>query len=271
VSDLDRNVSRRDEPRRDEPRRDEPSRDDARSTPDADAASFDGGSFDGGSFDGASFDGASFDPDALDPELAALPAPPRGRRVLVLALMALVMFAASALAFSLRHDVAYFFSRPSTIDLGDVRSVDPARLEPNSQVRVLGTPMVSKTVRFQRVLTRGRYVVFPLAGQRTVYVQVPDDEAAIGRNEFSGRLVTFGQLGGRIATVRGYLKDEMRLPVSSESFLILADESPASYAWALVLFGLCLLFVALDVFLLLRWFRPLPRLHPAVQPAPLAR
>lgn len=212
--------------------------------------------------------GADVDPEGVDPELLALPAPPRARRLVTLVVMALVVVAAMALAVSLRHDLAYFFSSGQTIDLGDVHAVDPAHLEPNTHVRIRGTPMMSRAVRYRRVLTGGRYVVFPLAGQRTVYVQVEDREEAVGRSEFSGRLVTFAQLGGRMSAVEGYLGREMDLPVSGESFLILADETPGSYAWALLLAALCALFVAIDVFLLLRWFRPLPRAARTEQPAP---
>lgn len=206
-------------------------------------------------------------PDAVDPELLALPAPPRGRRLATLVVMALVVVAAMGLAVSLRHDLAYFFSTGQTIDLGDVGSIDPATLEPNTHVRISGTPMMSRAVRYRRVLTGGRYVVFPLAGQRTVYVQVDDRGDAVGRNEFSGRLVTFSQLGGRMGAVRDYLGQEMSLPVSGESFLLLADESPGSYGWALVLAALCALFVLIDVLLLLRWFRPLPKPEHAEQSA----
>ncbi len=208
--------------------------------------------------------------DAVDPELLELPAPPRGRRLSTLVVMALVVVAAATLAFSLRHDVAYFFASPDKADLGDVRAIDPARLEPNTYVRIQGTPMVSRAVRYQRVLTGGKYLVFPLAGQRTVYVQVEDREDAIGRHEFSGRLATFGQLGGRMSAVRGSLVD-MGLPVSSESFLLVADESPSGAVWALLLAALCLFFVALDVFLFLRWFRPLDRAESAAQPATMVR
>lgn len=129
--------------------------------------------------------------------------------------------------------------------------------------------MMSRAVRYRRVLTGGEYVVFPLAGQRTVYVQVEDREDAIGRNEFSGRLVTFAQLGGRMSAVRGYLGREMDLPVSGESFVLLADEGPGSYAWAFMLAALCLLFVLIDVLLLLRWFRPLPRPERAEESEPV--
>jgi hypothetical protein len=61
-----------------------------------------------------------------------------------------------------------------------------------------------------------------------------------------------------MGSVRSYLGDRMDLPVSRESFVILADESPGTYAWAFLLALLCGLFVLVDVLLILRWFRPLP-------------
>jgi len=200
---------------------------------------------------------APIDRDAVDPELLALPAPPRARRLFTMTLMALVVVMAMGLVFTVRHDLAYWFAPSSTIDLGDVSSVDHGALVPNSHVRVRGTPMLSRAVRYRRVLTGATYEVFPLADQRTIYVQVPEDGEGLARSEFSGRLVTFGQLGGRISRVQGYLHDDMQLPVSSDSFLLLADEPPSSYWWAWALAILCALFVAIDVLLLLRWFRPL--------------
>lgn len=199
-------------------------------------------------------------PDAIDRELLELPAPPQRRRLGTLVLMAAVVVAAAAIALSLRHDIAYFFSSSQTVDLGDVTHLDPATLRTNEHVRVSGTPMVSRAVRYRWVLTGGEHIVFPLAGQRTVYVNTDDTSQAIARSEFTGRLVTFAQLGSRIGSVEGYLASDLGLPVTGDSFIILADEPPGSYAWALLLAILCALFVLIDVALFLRWFRPSPRL-----------
>ena len=87
---------------------------------------------------------------------------------------------------------------------------------------------------------------------------MPEDEARSGRTEFAGRLVTFGQLGGRMRGLTHYLASEMDMPASSESFVLLVGESPAGSAWSLFLVALCALFVAVDVWLVLRWFRPRP-------------
>jgi hypothetical protein len=205
--------------------------------------------------------------DSVDPELVALPAPPKGRRLAAMTVMALTVVASLALVGSLRADIAYFFAPATVVDLGEVTAVDPAALEPNTFVRVSGTPSAAHTVRYGKLLSSTTYAVFPLAGQRDVFVQVPvagaEEERSLARREYAGRLVTFGQLGGRFSQVRQYLGDAMGVPVSSESFLILADEPPGSYGWALVLAALCLLFVLVNVVLMLRWFRPLPAGEPA--------
>ena len=196
--------------------------------------------------------------DEVDPELLALPAPPAGRRYATLTLMALVVVASIALATSLRFDLAYFFAPTQAVDLGEATRIDPATLHTNAFVRVAGTPMASTTVRYQRIVTGESYVVFPLAGQRTVFVHMPESMARSGRTEYAGRLVTFGQLGGRMRVVQDYLSERMGTPASSESFVVLVDESPPSYAWALGLVLLCVGFVLIDVWLVLRWFKPRP-------------
>jgi hypothetical protein len=201
--------------------------------------------------------------DDVDPELLALPAPPQGRRNATLVLMAVVVVASIALATSLRFDLAYFFASGQAADLGDVARLDPGALSSNSFVRIAGTPTAAATVRYRRIVTGESYVVFPLAGQRTVYVHMPESLARSGRTEFSGRLVTFGQLGGRMRGVQRYLAGAMEAPASAESFVLMVDESPPSYAWALGLVLLCIGFVLVDLFLVLRWFRPAPVRDPS--------
>lgn len=201
--------------------------------------------------------------EGVDPELATLGAPPRGRRYATMTIMAMVVAASLALIAVLQADVSYYFAPSQAVELGPATEIDPAALTANSFVTVSGTPMASGTVHYSRMLTDAQYAVFPLAGQRNVFVQVPVEDLArsrqMARREFSGRLVTFGQLGGRFSAVRGYLSQQMGMPVSSESFLLMADEAPSSYAWALLLCALALLFIVLDLFLLMRWFRPIER------------
>lgn len=200
---------------------------------------------------------------ALDLELLALPAPPGGRRLIAASLMFATIAAALGLLGALRTDLGYFFSEGRAIDLGEAMAVPVGTLASNTFVRVRGTPMASGTVRYQRVIGAETYTIFPLAGQRAIFVSMPTeslgDEARMARREWSGRLVTFGQLGGRLAGVQSYLRNRVRMPVTRESYVLLVDEPPGSYGWALLLAGLCVVFVAVNLGLIVRWFRPVRR------------
>jgi hypothetical protein len=204
--------------------------------------------------------------EAIDPELLALPAPPRGRRILGAASIALAVTAALAMLSTLRADLAYFFAAREVVDLGEVTALDTRALEPGTFVRISGTPMASSTVHYQSLLGGTTYAVFPLAGQRDVFVRVAvdgaDEEARAARRDFAGRLTTFGALGGRIGAVRNYLRDRLGLPVTSETYLLLADEAPGDDIGVLALAALCVGVIVLNVWLAVRWFRraapPLP-------------
>ncbi len=197
--------------------------------------------------------------DELDPELLALPAPPAGRRLGTMAVMGLAVIVAMGLTATLRHDVAYFFSSSTVADVGQAATLAPATLESNSFVNVGGTPMASQVVRYRRLLSGETFVVFPLAGQRTVFVHMPESQLSEPATSYSGRLVTFGEMGGRLDGVRSFFSAELGAPVTTESFVLLVGESPPTAWWSLALSILCALFVVLDVWLLVRWFRPLPR------------
>lgn len=194
--------------------------------------------------------------DEVDPELLALPAPPPGRRLATMTLMALVVVVALALVATLRSDLAFFFARGQVRDLGAATSIAAATLEPNTLVTVSGTPMTAGTVRYRRVVTGEQYVVFPLAGQRTVLVHMTEAEAASPRTTYSGRLVRFADLGGRLAAVREYMAGPMDLPVTPETYVLLVDETPGSSWWAVALAILAAAFVLVDLMLIVRWFRP---------------
>jgi hypothetical protein len=194
--------------------------------------------------------------EALDPELLAIHAPPQIQRVAALTIMAAAVVAAMALLFSLGGDMGYALSRAQPTDHGHVRTLEPSSLLSNSYVRLAGTPTLGHAVGF----TRGfgtHYRVFPLAGQRTVFVQVRDTGGeAFVRSEYSGRLVTFDDLGGRYRELARVMNRDAALPVTGESFVLLADEPPSTYTWTLFVALICSAFVLLDVYFIVRWFRP---------------
>lgn len=199
---------------------------------------------------------ATHDPEALDPELLVIAAPPQAQRVAALTIMAAAVVAAMALMVSLGSDIRYAFAETQPVDLAQVRDVEPSTLVSNSYVRLAGTPTIGRSVSFVRGLG-SHYRVFPLAGQRTIYVQVRDDGGeSFVRSAYMGRLVTFGELGGRYTELLRVMQRDAGLPVTSESFVLLADEPPAAYTWTLLVALLCAAFILLDVFFIVRWFRP---------------
>jgi hypothetical protein len=196
-------------------------------------------------------------PQQLDPELVALAAPPQGQRIAALTVMAAAVVAMMALLISLRGDMAYTLAEPAPVELGNIQNVVVSQLVPNSYVRLSGVPAIARAVRFRRGLGSA-YVVLPLAGQRSVFVQLPDGTPDdFVRSSYSGRLVTLGTLGRRYAQLATVMQRDADLPVSEESFVLLVGDQPTDYFWTWLVGAICLLFVAFDVFLIVRWFRPL--------------
>jgi hypothetical protein len=186
-------------------------------------------------------------------------------------LMAAVVALALGLATSVRSDINYALLPDRAELLGEAVRLNPADLPSNAYVMVRGAPMLSNMVRFEAGLFGAEYVVFPLAGQRNVFVQMSAeslrDPRSASSTEFAGRMITFGELGGRFRVVREYLAARMGLPVTGETFLVVADDPPSGHAWSL-LFGLvCVSIVALNVWLFSRWFRPIRRTHAQVMPS----
>lgn len=196
-------------------------------------------------------------PRALDPELVALPAPPQGRRLATLLVMAAAVVAALGLALSLRLDMVYTLADRQPTPLGNVRDLTLEQVPLNTYVTLAGTPTLSRAVRFSRSLA-GDYRLFPLAGQRLVFVQVADRPEAMARAQFTGRVVRFGDLGSRYAPVVQHLSEVAEQPVTPDSLVLLADEAPGDYYWTWMIALLCVGFIGLDTFFIVRWFRPLP-------------
>lgn len=201
---------------------------------------------------------AQIDPETgLDAELLALAAPPRAQRWMALLVMAAAVVAMLALVLSLRSDIAYSLVDPQPIELGPATAIAPQTLTSNSYVHLEGIPTVARAVRFQRGLG-GTYRVFPLAGQRLIFVQTRDvGGESFARSEFSGRLVTFGELGGRYAELQRVMRREAGLPVGQEAYLLLDGEQPGAYTWTWLVAILCVAFALLDAYFIVRWFKPL--------------
>lgn len=202
----------------------------------------------------------------LDPELLALAAPPQAQRLGALTVMAAAVVAMAALVFSLRSDMAYTLAERTPTVLGSVDRVEPAQLVPNTYVSLAGVPSIARAVRFRRGLGSA-YVMFPLAGKSGVFVQTPDDGGeGFVRAAYVGRLTTIGSLGRRYAELARVMRDEAGLSVEDDSLVLLVDDQPGDYGWTWLVAVFCVLFTALDVYLIVRWFKPLRWVEAGEQP-----
>ena len=195
----------------------------------------------------------------LDPELIALAAPPQTQRMMALVVMAAAVVAMLALVISLRGDMSYALSTRIPAKLGHVDKLEPSDglLHRDAYVSVTGVPTIGRAVRFRRGLG-ATFLVMPFAGRRGAFLQVEDDGGeGFVRPEYSGRLTTFGSLGGRYAQLAEVMRRDTGLNVNEDSLLLLAGEQPGDYTWTWPIAFACVLFTVLDVLLIVRWFRPL--------------
>jgi hypothetical protein len=178
---------------------------------------------------------------------------------MALVVMAGAVVAMLGLVIALAGDMSYALSARIPAKLGPVDKLQPAdaALHHDAYVTVTGVPTLGRAVRFRRGLG-ATYLVMPFAGRQPMFLQVEDDGGeGFVRPEYSGRLTTFGSVGRRYAQLSEVLERDTGLSVSEESLILLAGEQPGDYAWTWPIALACLLFIALDIFLIVRWFRPI--------------
>ncbi len=183
--------------------------------------------------------------DEVDPDLLALPPPPRGERRLTLAMLVLVSFVATAMAYALRSEAAYAWAPAGPADVGDLYTLDASKAESNRYVRGHGALGAALAVRFERPFESDTYRVSPVMGRNDLWVEVrvpAGDEGAryVPPATFSGRLVRWRDSGLRhrgLSSAVGLLTHEA---VPDDAWLLVDGEPPSSARWT---FGLLALFV----------------------------
>ncbi len=204
--------------------------------------------------------------DEFDPELEALPAPPRGRRLTHVFLLAAVIVLAAVLVVRLLPDVGYYLSASAPADLGRVGAIDARGLDANRYVRVVGMPMLGRAVRFRRFVRPGVFRVFPLMNEDRLLVQVylPASGAERGASpvEFAGRLVPLGRAPRGYGAVIGYLRDALGHEVPAGAFVLIAGERPSDLWWAPWAMLVLVAFIVTNSVQLVRSARRLPAVAP---------
>jgi hypothetical protein len=178
----------------------------------------------------------------LDPELLAMPGPPRQRRTLTLAVLAMAAVAAFAMVFALRYDVAYALAGTVEANVGDLRTAgfDTLASHENRLVRAEAMLGAAGGIRYERLLSEDTFRAVPVAGRRDVWVEMrlPAGQES-GRWEppraFSGRLMRFETAGPRHSGLAGAIERTTQEAVPRGAWLLVDGEAPAYERWVLVL------------------------------------
>ena len=194
-------------------------------------------------------DGASVGGEALSEGIARY----SGRRPVwrSSSLLILVIGVSGWLLFSMRADLAYFFTDPDPIDLGDIDHYDMSLAEPNAFARIDGMPREPGA---QYKQFGKRYRVYQLIGTR-VFVREPlreteadeDDDGAHPTRGVEGRLLEIRE-ERTFANVRAFFEQTTRFNFNDTAWILLAEVTPRSLWWVPVAY------VALGVILLLNLF-----------------
>jgi hypothetical protein len=178
-----------------------------------------------------------------DPELMSLPAPPRRDRTLAVALMALTAFASLAMCWALRTEVKYAFARPVPFDIGDLATVQPDSLGPNSYVEAHGLLGTQGAIRYARPLEGDSFRLQPVAGQPSVWVEIRVPEGLEGPRfipptSFAGRLVPLSAAGLRHSGLARSVAAQTGASVPTNAWLLVDGASPRASRWAVALVAL---------------------------------
>lgn len=198
--------------------------------------------------------------ESVDEELVALGAPPNTQRLVTVGVMAITGALCVAMLLSLRVDLAYLFSDTSIVKLGNINEAKTASLPINRFVELEGAPMLSHAAEYRASSFGERRVITPFAGQRGVLISLPkaqfENPASLAGHRFTGRLLPMNKLRN-MSSVREFLQRRANYPVSGDTLVFLASDAPRSQVSSALIAGLSLAFVIINLWLIVRWFRPL--------------
>ncbi len=197
----------------------------------------------------------------VDEELVALTAPPNTRRLITVAVMAITAALCIAMLLSLRQDLSYFASETAPTQLGKVNEVSTASLPLNRFVELEGAPMLAHAAKYRTSSFGETRVITPFAGQRGVLISLPEsqfkDPSALAGHRFTGRLIPMRSLSN-MDSVKEFLKDRANYPVGSDTLVFIASDAPREQVGSVLLALLALAFIVINLWLIVRWFKPLP-------------
>ena len=149
-------------------------------------------------------------------------------------------------------------ARPRPSELGALTDVQLGKGLENTWVHAVGT-VAARGVEYQRPLDSDTYRLAPSADNPRIWIEVriPNDiepEHYVAPNSFVGRLVPMSAAGVRHSAIPDAIEAALGKSPSSDAWLLIDGETPATTRWAIGLVGLFLGFAAFNLWGSLRPF-----------------
>jgi len=164
------------------------------------------------------------------------------------------------MAFSLRGEASYALTSVTATDVGELYSLNTARVEPNQYVHAHGSLGGALAVRFERPFEADTYRVSPVMGRRDLWVEVrvPSGEEGgryVPPTTFNGRLVRWSDSGLRHRGLEHAVDSLTSEAIPMDGWLLVDGESPRSARWPLALAVLFAGFAVWSVATMMRLLR----------------
>lgn len=196
----------------------------------------------------------------FDEELASLPDPPRRRGRNPIFMVAVLVLSILFLWW-VRLEVAYFFKPSTPVQLGDAMELNLENLPENAYVTVEAWPNPTRAVKYTQRLRGGLFRMFPVVGQKKLFIQthIPEDKSTETEDSsslelgstYTGRLVRFGSIGSGVTRsgyqkVRMFFRERLFIEITDDCWLVMDGMAPRS-AWNSIVFGFSLVILVVGV------------------------
>jgi hypothetical protein len=198
---------------------------------------------------------------AVDPELASLPRPPRGERLVSVALMIATAVLAAAMAIGLVGDVRYALASAEPDDIGDLARLSADGAENNRFVRATGQLGGTGAIRYERPFEPDSFRLAPVLGNDKVWVEMrvpgsgPPAQFA-PPTTFVGRIVRFEDAAFRYRGLARSVHEATGAVIPPHAWVLVDGATPTASRWTVALAALFVFFAAYNLVTIARIVRP---------------
>ena len=201
---------------------------------------------------------------AVDPELVGLPRPPRGERIVSVALMIATAVLAAAMAIGLVGDVRYALASAEPEDIGDLAKLSSDGAANNHFVRATGHLGGTGAIRYERPLEPDSFRLTPVLGNDKMWVEMRVPEGGAPANfvpptTFVGRIVRFEDAAFRYRGLARSVHEATGAVIPPHASVLVDGATPTASRWTVALAALFVFFAGYNLVTIARILLPVKR------------